>query len=191
MTLFALRHTKEGQETLATLLAQKYVQRGARWLNRHAPRGWYRNCLNGGSSRIHTSYSNEGVLGIAFEYCEKFADNSGYINEGKVLRYFNLWAYSRRAYRLGFETPLGNFKPFVKRYPEIKITDKIIDSSWAELLKDPPAEWRICYRHPTALDRRFAAMRFDDMRPRFSLWQWTKNLWAAGMVVTLIAYAIR
>jgi hypothetical protein len=58
MSFFVLRHTLEGQETLAKLLAAKYVKRGAKWLNRHAPRGWYRNCLNGGTSRIHIAYGN-------------------------------------------------------------------------------------------------------------------------------------
>jgi hypothetical protein len=80
--LLALRHSQEGQKTLAKFLVQKYVRRGAYWLNRYAPGGWYRNCLNGGVSRIHTSYGNEGVLGIAFEYCEQFADNTGYIMKG-------------------------------------------------------------------------------------------------------------
>jgi hypothetical protein len=51
--------------------------------------------------------------------------------------------------------------PFAKLYPGIKITNKVFDASWAELLKDPPSEWRIPYRHPTALDRRFAKLDFS------------------------------
>jgi hypothetical protein len=153
------------------MLAEKYVSRGARWLNRHAPRGWYRNCLNGGHSRIRTSYGHEGILAISFEYCEEFADNSGYINEGKVLRYFDLPVFSDVVYRLGFETPLSDFRPFPRR-PTITITNQMLDAAWAKLLKEPPAEWRIPYRHPTAFDLRSARMDFIDQRRRPSIFGW-------------------
>lgn len=169
MGLFALRHTQEGHDELARLLARKYVRRGAYWLNRHAPRGWFRNCMNAGSSRIHTSYGNEGVLAIAFEYHQEFADNSGYINEGKVLRHFDLWMHSRKCYLLGFDTPFNGFSPFSTYYCGITITNEHLDVAWAELLKNPPADWRIPYRHPTALDRQFAELDFLREKPRFSL----------------------
>lgn len=164
MSLFALRHTPEGRRELTDLLAAKYVRRGACWLNRRAPKGWYRNCLNGGRSRIHTNYGNEGILAISFEYCPEFADSSGYINEGKVLRHFGLWPFRPKACRLGFDTPIGGFRPFEKRYPDLVIGSSALDRAWAELLKDPPAEWRIPYRHPTAFDTRFAQSDSEEAR---------------------------
>lgn len=174
MTFFALRHTEEGQQTLGRLLAAKYVRRGAKWLNRYAPRGWYRNCLNGGTSRIRTKYGNGGVLAFAFEYCEQFADITGYVNEGKVLNGYGLSEFMIRSCRLGFDVPPNDYSIF-ERYPHLRITTKILDSAWAELLENPPEEWRIPYRHRTSLDRRFAELSFG-VETRFSFRLWLKNL---------------
>ncbi|MDB5237449.1 MAG: hypothetical protein JWL88_551 [Parcubacteria group bacterium] len=173
MNFLGFRHTEAGQKVLAAFLAIRYVRKGSYWLNRHAPRGWYRNCMNGGYSRINVDYGNEGILAIAFEYEAKFADTSGYINEGKVLQHFGIFSFSKRCYRMGFETPMGTYIPFKKKYPEIKITSEMLNAAWANLLKDPPAEWRIPYRHRTALDQKFAALDFSfaEPKPKLSIWR--------------------
>jgi hypothetical protein len=90
-----------------------------------------------------------------------------------VLRGFGLWPYARRCRRLGFHA----FYPgelLNKKYKHLKITNEMVDAAWADLLKDPPAEWRIPYRHRTELDRKFAALHFN-IESRFSFWLWLRN----------------
>lgn len=175
MELFALRHTPEGQQILSTLLTQKYVKRGARWINARAPRGWYRNCLDGDRSRTFTGMANKGILSFAFEYCPEFADNMGYINDGKVLRHFGVLTHTKPAFRMGFQTSLGDYTPFPHHYRCVAITDQMLDAGWTRFLQDPPSRWKDQYCHPPLPGRLVARMRRSSDRPRLSLHQWLRN----------------
>ena len=162
-----LRYRLEDPAKLAALLAQNCVKRGARWLNRNAPnRGWWRNCLNRGRSRIHTGYSGEGVLEIVFEYDPRFADY-GYSFEPKILKHFGL-RWSTSAARLGFSVePINGRQPFPRRYPGVLITSKDIDRAWEDLLLHPTGEMLTKHRHPTPLDLRFSRMSFTTRPNRW------------------------
>ncbi len=165
MTLFALRHSEEGQATLAHLLVRKYVRRGAFWLHQRAPGGWFRNCMDGAHCRVYTSDLKDCVLSLAFEYQERFADSMGYVNPGKVLRHFGLDVYTTESHRLGFEVAFGAYRPFQK-YQHVVITSAMCDAAWKEFLTNPPSMWRATYRHPLAFERRFAARAFGDEQKR-------------------------
>ncbi len=154
-SLLALRHTPEGRETLVGHLAARYVRRGAWWLRRNAPNpGWWRNCINGGRSRIHLGSGNEGPLSLAFEYEARFADEFGYVQDFKVLNhFFGKWRPERMTFRLGFTSGIfGTHRPFEKRYPGLVFTSAVLDAAWAAFLADPPGEWRINYRQPDAVE---------------------------------------
>jgi hypothetical protein len=94
------------------------------------------------------SYSSQSVIGISFEYCAEFAGSDGFIKEWKVFNHFNLSSRRKTIGRLGFQD--SSF--FMKHRPNITISSKILDHAWAELLENPPPEWRGMYRHSTEIN---------------------------------------
>lgn len=170
----ALRQTSA--QELSLLLAKNCVKRGVRWLSRHAPyRGWWRNCLNNGHSRVCTSHDNSGILALVYEYEPRMANKHGYVTDAVVLQKLGFGFPSRRASRLGFipGSYIGGWKPFPKRYDNVVITCDVLDIAWAKFLNNPPPEMRANYRHPTALDRRLARMSFTDGKARpWRFWFW-------------------
>jgi hypothetical protein len=143
-------------EELAALLVHNRVKRGKRLLWRIKP-GWWRSCLDDGRSRIRLEYSEESSAALAFEYDERFADEFGYVQDWKVLPHFFGRLWQQRALWCGLSTSFHHHeRPFPKRYPKIAITAEALNQEWAKLVENPPGEWRIQHRHPTALDRRLA-----------------------------------
>lgn len=127
--LLSLRHTEEGRKCLQTYLAARYVKRGAQYLQRHAPHGWFRNCVDvrGGRprSRIRMRYSGESVLCIAFEHVQECADvQFGYVEEFAVLKHLGLELEKRflRKHALYYD-PLS--KPTI-----LNIPPDILDAAW-------------------------------------------------------------
>lgn len=144
---------------LASLLAQNCVKRGTYWLNRNAPNpGWWRNCLDGGRSRVRMSHDNAGILSLVFEYERNMADQFGYVIDAIALRKLGFGYPSQEANRLGFSpgSYITGWTPFPKRYPGVVITSEVLDKAWAAFLEDPPSMMRINYRHQTSLEAQFA-----------------------------------
>ncbi len=153
-----LRFRSADPNMLANLLAKNCVKRGRRWLNRNAPNpGWWRNCLDGGRSRVRMSHDNSGILSLAYEYEPSMADQFGYVIDAIVLRRLGFGYPSRRAERLGFSpgSYLIGWAPFPKQYPDVVITCEVLDKAWAAFLADPPPMMRINHRHQTDLNLRF------------------------------------
>ena len=156
-------------DELSTLLARRRVERGFEWLARYAPnRGWWRNCFRlGGMSRVQMKYPEENVVTLAFEYEPEFADDSGYVKDWKVLKHFFGVLWEVRGRRLGFASGFPNgHTPFPNKYPGVIITDDLLTRLWREKLLNVPGDWQIQFRHPTALDRRFAALNFGPPKGR-------------------------
>lgn len=156
-------------DELSAFLARRRVERGFNWLARHAPnQGWWRNCFRlGGSSRIQMKYSEDSVVTLAFEYEPEFADESGYVQDWKVLKHFfgPLWAIRGRRLGFGSVFPHGHV-PFPKKYPGVVVTDDLLTRLWQEKLSNVPVGWQIQFRHRTALDRRFAALDLGPPKGR-------------------------
>lgn len=158
-----LSFRKSNPEKLAELLASNCVKRGKRWLNQNAGLGWWRNCVNGASSRIRTAWSGEDAASYAFEYDPRFADEYGYVQSYLVFHHFGVGGLERM--RLGFNVPLGDWRPFPKQYPDVVITNSVIDAAWSEFFTRPTGWMLAKHRHPTELDRRYAEMSFEFMEP--------------------------
>ncbi|HWH16228.1 MAG TPA: hypothetical protein VNU25_01445 [Candidatus Paceibacterota bacterium] len=153
-------------QKLALLLAQNCVKRGVRWLNRHAPSpGWWRNCLDGGRSRVSMGRDNGGILSLAYEYERDLADEYGYVMDVLVMRHLERRHPGISLERLGFSprSYLIGWQPFPKRYPGVIITSETLDRAWATFLEDPPSMMRINYRHP----RRNLGLRIEIARKPF------------------------
>lgn len=172
-------------EQFALLLAQNCVKRGVRWLNRHAPSpGWWRNCLDGGKSRVCMTHDIEGILSLAYEYERNLANEFGYVSDVTVMRHLERRYPGINLERLGFSprSYLIGWQPFPKRYPGVIISPKTLDHAWAAFLEDPPSMMRINYRHPGRLSSSLEG-RFDYWPPR-TLWDVLMLLprhWKAGM----------
>lgn len=138
-------------DRLARELARNCVKRGVRWLNRHAPSpGWWRNCIDGGRSRVHMSHDISGILSLAYEYEPALANEYGYVSDVTVMRYLERRHPGINLERLGFSpgSYLIGWQPFPKRYPGVVIRSATLDTAWALFLEDPPSMMRINYRHP-------------------------------------------
>ncbi len=164
---------KQNCDQFIELLAHRAVRRGAYWLNRHAPRGWWRNCLNVGRSRVRTSYSNEDVLCLAFEFDGRFANRFGYVVDYNITDHFKL--SQRKAARLGFLVPYEGYLPY-SRHQNVRITSTLLNRVWTDYLTNPTGEMLSNYRHPTAIDRRFATMDFWPEKP--TLWDHIRRLFS-------------
>ncbi len=161
------------RKALAELLALNCAKRGARWLNHHAPsRGWWRNCLNGGHSRVCTGHDNSGILSLAFEYEPEMAGGFGYVIDATVLSKFGFRFPSRAADRLAFTagTYVRGWNPFPKRYPDIEIDCKTVDGAWNTLLQNPTGEMLSNFRHPIDINQYFASLAVGDRKIRLALW---------------------
>lgn len=156
---------KADPKKLSELLALNCVKRGKRWLDRNARLGWWRNCVNGSRSRIHSGWSDEDVICFAFEYDARFAYN-GYVLSQLVFDHFKL--SHPQTMRLGFD---GCWVPFLK-YPEVNITDNMLDAAWSDLVTNPTEGMRAKYWHPRKLDSRYSKMSFEFKEPGFLLRFW-------------------
>jgi len=150
---------KDNPAALAELLAANAVKRGVYWLNRHAPRGWWRNCLNGSSSRIHTGWSGEDVLSIVFEFDKRYADEFGYVQSFKVEHHFGM-KWSTLPHRLGLAAALHGLRPFPRRYGNLRLTANRLDDAWRHYLTHPTGEMLSKFCHQTPLDKRFSELDF-------------------------------
>lgn len=129
MSLFSLR--KSNPQHLGHLIAERCVERGINWLNKHAPTGWRRNMFEPrpdrpASFRPRTDCNTEGVLARAFEGNPVFIDKDRYVNEGEIARRFRL--SNSRLRRLGFDP--GIYSP---RY-RISIEGYALDDIWKRSL---------------------------------------------------------
>mgnify|MGYP001574154932 FL=1 len=151
--LMALR--SQDPQQLAKLLAARYVWHGACWLRRNAPNpGWWRNCIDGGYSRVRLGYTGEGVLALAFEYDPRFSDEFGYAQDHKVSRhFFGNYIPAREELRLGFGCWMDGYCLFMKRNPNVTFTTDMLDKAWSDLLLNPPPDWRARYRQPNSVER--------------------------------------
>lgn len=153
------------RENLQRILARNAVLRGVRWIEEHADNnGWWRNCLNTGRSRVRNDYTSEGILALVFEYQPLFVDNTGYINEGNISRYFGLT--SREMEMHGFFC-FGDWRPFPKKYPDVVITNKEINRAWAFFLENPPGDWCLPARYSIKEHAGWGAYSFPDEKPSF------------------------
>ena len=152
-------------ESLEARIAARRVERGIRWLNQKAPPCWHRNFfdpLPGGKQmfRGHIEYDKECPLALAFEACGEFANRFGYVTEAEVVRKFGLSPRWLRAHGFGaFRDPAN-------------VSNAVLIRAWKQALSEPRPAWRASYRHPTALDKRFAEMNFLE-EPT-----WFERLWA-------------
>lgn len=165
----ALRRTSPS--SLAVLLSKNCVKRGARWLNRNAPSpGWWRNCIDGGRSRVRMSHDNSSILSLVYEYEQNLADKFGYVIDVLVMRHLEQRYRGINLERLGFSpgSYLTGWQPFPKRHPEVVITSKSLDHAWSVFLEDPPSMMRINYRHPT--EREVSDEDLFDYWPPRTLW---------------------
>lgn len=147
--LLTLRNS--APEEFSQLLAHKCVQRGVRWLNRHAPSpGWWRNCLDGGRSRVNMGDELGGILPLVYEYERDLANVFGYVTNVEVTHYLRRRYPGINLERLGFspQSYILVWKPFLKRHPNVFISATKLDRAWASFLKDPPPMMQINYRHP-------------------------------------------
>jgi hypothetical protein len=145
---------KNEPEQLATLLAKKYVWRGARLLAYISKNPcFWRNCLDGVHSRINIGYGNEGPATYAFECDARFTDEFGYVQDYKVLdHFFGRNRTERITARVGLSCGFMNgYMPFMNKHPKIVITTKILNKAWDDFLQNPPGDWRINYRQPGAV----------------------------------------
>lgn len=141
-------------EELAFHLSRNCVKRGVRWLNRNAPnRGWWRNCLNSGRSRVRMAHGDSGILSLVYEYDPDMADEFGYVIDAVVFRKLGFGFPSQKANRLGFVpgSYISGFTPFSKRYPAITIESETLDRAWAEFLENPTPEMRCNFRHDRSI----------------------------------------
>ena len=153
-------------EQVAFFLAQNCVKRGTYWLNRHAPSpGWWRNCLDGGRSRVRMSHDIAGILSLAYEYERHLANEYGYVSDVVVMRHLERRYPGINLERLGFSprSYIIGWQPFSKRHPGVIITSETLDRAWAAFLEDPPSMMRINYRHP----RRSFGLRIEVARKPF------------------------
>lgn len=148
---------KTDPDKVALLIAKNRVKRGARWLNQHAPLGWWRNCINPSTDgkharcRIRMSYDNEGVLAIAFEYNATMMNQFGYVTDAMVIRKHPILSKIaiHKAVRMGLVSEYGNECPYSTKHPEVKITTKVLDAAWAHYILNPADGKSINHRHRT------------------------------------------
>lgn len=155
----------ENPQALAELLAANAVKRGSRWLNRHAPPGWWRNCLNVGRSRVRTMYGGEDALCMAFECDPRFADSFGYVRAYNIQKPFDL--DHRKLCLLGFDSHCGKGASYPGRHPEVVVTGKLVDEAWEHYLTHPTGDMTCTFRHKnTEVDRRLETLDFaEDRKP--------------------------
>ncbi|HEX2792522.1 MAG TPA: hypothetical protein VHO23_02310 [Candidatus Paceibacterota bacterium] len=147
-SLLALRHGNEAE--LRRLFAQHYVKRGKRFLNRHAPLGWWRNFLDVGRCRVDLRRNETTPLALAFEYDPAMTDEFGYVQDFIVKRKLGLQlGHPHSVRRLGFSDGIlsTGIEPFPKRAPKVVITTKLLNQAWAELVQNPDGEMLCHYRH--------------------------------------------
>lgn len=158
---------------LAEMIAQRRVERCRRWLNRNAPPCWYRNFfepIRDGSAmcRVNTSYDTDSPLALAFETQPSFANEFGYVTEAQVVNHFRLSSRWMRAHGCSV---LGQ--------DPAHVSSALLNSVWSTALRGQPGG-STSYRHPTALDKRFAEMDFGSRPTQSWRRRWFGWLLPAG-----------
>lgn len=168
--LLALRTSDRAR--LAEALAKNCVKRGKRFLDRRAPLGWWRNCLNIDRSRVRLGRGEESPLALAFEFCANMTDEFGYVQDYIVMKKLGFYYNSRPTDRLGFSTGPGfdGYAPYPRRYADVVLTTELLNAAWAELLLNPTGEMLCQYRHePTRYMLGFMA-ELAAKPKRFDFW---------------------
>ncbi len=140
--------------------ADNRVWDGLRFLNKAAPWGWKWNCFSlnpEGKLSFHalSQHNEECVLAYALMSSARLADGLGYVTRPSATSRLNF--SSNDLARLGFDDDF---------HDGVGVTHAMLNRAWEETLRDRLINqcWR--YRHPTAIDRKFAV----DDRPRTPTW---------------------
>ena len=131
---------RSNPKELSRLIAGRRVQRGRKWLDRNAPKGWYRNLFEptetGSSFRARDCRDNECVLTLAFEFRLDGRNVHDQLTFWVVVDHFKA-DLGHRAHLLGFCTS----KNFPKHRPEIQITSAMLDNGWEYALRNYHRQW--------------------------------------------------
>ncbi len=116
---------------LSRFRAQVAVRRGIRWLNQHAPRGWYRNLFHpmpDGTTYFRAIFLSdiESPLTLAFEYRPEFMGPIGYVTAYRILKYFGL--STTKMYTLGFQPRLSEHS--------VAISRDLLSEVWEEKIRN-------------------------------------------------------
>src|SRR3989344_4546433 len=158
--LLEMRHTDP--KGLATLRAEKRVERGIDWLLKNAPFGWRRNLFQPLPQeecrrRFRDSFDNECVLALAFESRRDCANRYGYVTYASAT---NEPGLSNKTARLpGFCGDLCGPGPS-------RVTSEILDEVWDAKLTGP--EWHnipVRYLIPEQEARRQEVLSYDFSLP--------------------------
>lgn len=142
---------RKNHSELAKLMALNSVLRCAHDFDhdRRIPRGWRRNCMNKGYSRINLRHNDHGVLACIFEDDRSMAAKDGlYVGKStdpSVAATLGIELSSDWAYRRALNFPGHFYRPTDKqkrcaRYRGIKILADDFHDAWDFFLKHSPSD---------------------------------------------------
>lgn len=179
MSLFYLR--TRNPQLLARLIAFNRVNRGIKWLDEHAPSGWWLRffVLYGNGTygcRAHDNYDNECALAIAFQNDATFANEFGYVTFASVLRKLRKLGHDHFSeMRLsGFERSHGfhsdvTLKDIIRHrkgesLPDGFVSSKYLDEAWADSVRRVHHDRLVTPRHYSTYDRHIDRQLSDLLR---------------------------